>query len=240
MAGLKGYPIVIVSGMAIGIDSVAHNFALKYGLRTIAFPGSGLDPQSIYPPSKRFLANKILETGNCLISEFERDQVGAKWTFPARNRLMAGISHATLIIEAKKHSGTLLTAEYATEFNRDILAVPGSILEELSYGPNMLIQKGATPITSSEDILESLGLQDDKSQPRVVDIGDQWSDLDPACRRIMSHLNVPMTKGQIINNLDLPVSEINVALSRLELKNLIRERSDGLLECVVMLPRIAY
>lgn len=155
--GLRGYPIVIVSGMAIGMDSFAHEAALEAGLTTISFPGSGLDPSVLYPSSSRQLAKRIIAAGGALISRFPSLQLATDWTFPSRNRLMAGISHATLIIEARRGSGTLITAKYAEEFNRDVLAVPGPIDSELSYGPHMLIRRGATPITSSQDILEALG-----------------------------------------------------------------------------------
>ena len=155
--GLAGYPIVIVSGLAVGMDSIAHEAALKAGLKTIAFPGSGLDPTVLYPRSRQGLAERIVQSEGALISRFPRFQKGDDWTFPARNRLMAGISHATLVIEARRGSGTLITAKYAEEFNRDVLAVPGPIDSDLSYGPHMLIRRGATPITSSQDILEALG-----------------------------------------------------------------------------------
>ncbi len=155
--GLKGYDICIVSGLAIGIDSIAHKAALDSGLKTIAFPGSGLDTSVIYPLRHRDLAQEIVDRGGALISEFSPLQKAMKWTFPQRNRLMAGISQAVLIIEAERKSGTLITSKYATEYNRDVGAVPGDIYSPLSEGPHMLIRLGATPITSSKDILELLG-----------------------------------------------------------------------------------
>jgi DNA protecting protein DprA len=156
--GLKGHPVVIVSGLAIGIDSLAHEAALEAGLKTVAFPGSGLLPEVLYPSSRRKLAEKIISSGGALVSPFLPEQVGDYWTFPTRNRLMAAVSHATLVIEGRQGSGTLGTADFATEFSRDVLAVPGEIFSELSYGPHMLIQKGAGMITCSEDILEALGI----------------------------------------------------------------------------------
>jgi len=155
--GLKGYDICIVSGLAIGIDSIAHKAALDNGLKTIAFPGSGLDTSVMYPLRHRDLAQEIVDKGGALISEFSPLQKAMKWTFPQRNRLMAGISQAVLIIEAERKSGTLITSKYATEYNRDVGAVPGDIYSPLSEGPHMLIRLGATPITSSQDILELLG-----------------------------------------------------------------------------------
>lgn len=157
--GLRGYNICIVSGLALGIDTIAHKTALEVGLQTIAFPGSGLHPSVIYPQRHRFIAEEIVEHGGALISEFPLMQQGARWTFPQRNRLMAGISHAVIVIEAELQSGTLITSRCAVDYNRDVGAVPGDIFSSLSEGPHMLIRLGATPITCSEDVLEMLGIQ---------------------------------------------------------------------------------
>jgi DNA processing protein len=155
--GLKGYPIVIVSGLAIGIDTIAHETAIDAGLKTIAFPGSGLDDSVIYPRSNLKLAHDIIEMGGCLLSESEPLFKAEIYSFPKRNRLMAGMSHAVLIIEAQEESGTLITARMALDYNRDVLAVPGSILSPNSKGSNELIRQGATPITNSSELLEALG-----------------------------------------------------------------------------------
>ena len=138
ISGLRNYPIVIVSGLALGIDSIAHETALQVGLKTIAFPGSGLAKEVIYPKSHLRLAERIVKSGNTLLSSFDHNQIGMNWTFPVRNQLMAALSHATLIIEGKKGSGTLLTAKYANDLGRDVLIVPGSIFSDLSYGPHLL------------------------------------------------------------------------------------------------------
>src|SRR3989344_1689451 len=126
-SGLRNYPIVIVSGLAIGIDTLAHQNALKNGLKTIAMPGSGIDRKVLHPSSNRRLADEIIKSGGCLLSEYEPKLPAGAWTFPRRNRLMAGLSKAVLIIEAGERSGTLITARLATEYNRDVLAIPGSI-----------------------------------------------------------------------------------------------------------------
>jgi DNA protecting protein DprA len=159
--GLRDYPIVIVSGLAIGIDSAAHKAALEAKMKTISFPGSGLQRSVIYPASHLYLADRIIESGGTLLSAFEKGQLGAYWTFPSRNRLMAGCSNATLIIEGRSGSGTLLTAEYAIEFNRDVLIVPGSIFSDLSFGPHKLYKQGATPVTTPKEILKMLGFDVD-------------------------------------------------------------------------------
>ena len=224
--GLKGHPITIVSGLAIGIDSISHEAAIETGLNTIAFPGSGLSLEALYPPSRRRLAEKIIQSGGTLLSPFKMDQTGAFWTFPFRNRLMAGISHATLIIEARKGSGTLLTAEYAAEFNRDILAVPGSIFGDLSYGPHMLIKRGATPITSSEDILEALGFPTTKESGQQSLLSLAEVSLSTEEKSIVNMLKIsPRTGSDIIETLQFDSSTFNMYISELELKRIIEERA---------------
>jgi DNA processing protein len=156
LTGLSSYPIVIVSGLALGIDAIAHEAALDTGLITLAVPGSGLNDDVLYPRLNFNLAKRIVEEGGALISEFEPDAKSAPYFFPQRNRIMAGLSHATLVVEAEERSGTLITARLATEYNRDVLAVPGSIFSETSTGSHLLLKLGATPIRTSDDILEAL------------------------------------------------------------------------------------
>lgn len=163
--GLHGYPIVIVSGLAIGIDSIAHEQAMASGLHTISIPGSGLDEASIYPASHFNLAKRIISSGNTLLSPFEPSQHSTLWTFPARNRVMAGMSHATLVIEGRVGSGTLITAKHAVEFNRDVMIVPGSIFSETSYGPHTLHLDGAIPVANPREILVNLGLEKPEEPP---------------------------------------------------------------------------
>ena len=134
ISGLKGYPIAIVSGLAVGIDSFAHETALDAGLFSLAFPGSGISEKSLYPISNLFLAEKIITAGGCVISEFPPEMKAELYTFPMRNRLMAGISKAALIIEAQEKSGTLITARMALDYNKEVLAVPGPINSEYSKG----------------------------------------------------------------------------------------------------------
>jgi DNA protecting protein DprA len=168
IAGLAGYPVVIVSGLAIGIDSIAHESALKAGLKTVAFPGSGLSKTVLYPYSRLHLARRIVEAGGALLSPFKRGQEGAFWTFPTRNKLMAGMCHATLIIEATAQSGTLLTAADTAEFGRDLLVVPGSIFSPSSIGSNALLRDGGTAVNCAEDVLEALGLQSIRNIPSII------------------------------------------------------------------------
>lgn len=216
--GLSGYPVVIVSGLAVGIDTVAHESAIDAGLATMAFPGSGLGAKTIYPRSNAGLALRILESGGCLASELDDDIQGNSWTFPARNRLMAGISKATLLIEGSHASGSRITARLATEYNRDVLAVPGNITNESSEAPNSLIRLGATPITCAEDLLEALGFQA-SGQPPLT--------LFPVCtpdeELVMKKLPSPKSKGELIRELGMPIQRANALLSEMEMKGLIRE-----------------
>lgn len=221
--GLRGYPIVIVSGLALGIDTIAHETALEVGLTTIAFPGSGLDEKIIYPRANRILAEKILKSGGCLLSEFSEHQKTNDWLFPARNRLLAGIARATLVIEATHKSGTRLTARLATEYNREVLAVPGSIFNHHSEGPNELIRMGATPVTSSEHILEALGFQV-TAQPML----DLFSQCTPDQQRVIEILTHPQPRGELTRKLNIPIHKANILLTQMEMKGFICE-SEGMI-----------
>lgn len=169
VSGLAGYPITIVSGLAHGIDAIAHRSALVAGITTIAVPGSGLDANTLYPRTHVALAEKILSAGGCLLSEYPDHLRAAPWMFPQRNRIMVGLSHAVLVIEASHKSGTMITARLATDYNRDVLAVPGSIFSTQSEGPHALLKLGATPITSAHDILECLGFEIKDEEASILD-----------------------------------------------------------------------
>lgn len=217
--GLKGYPFVIVSGLALGIDSIAHESAIRAGLPIIAMPGSGLSDEVLYPRANLLLAQNILRHNGCLISEFEPTFRATEWSFPKRNRLMAGISDAVLVIEAENKSGTRITAKLATDYNRDVLSIPGPITSIYSGGTNALIREGAVPITCVEDILQHFHLE--RALPTSVSLDDL--DLTQTERCIMEQLVIPLPKGDLIKTLNLPVHEINIALSTLEIKGFIKE-----------------
>lgn len=225
VAGLRGYNICIVSGLALGIDSIAHRSAIDAGLVTLAFPGSGLDPSVLYPPSHVRLAERIVYAGGALLSEFEMKQEGLPWTFPRRNRLMAGISHATLVVEAELQSGTLITSKYATDYNRDVSAVPGQIFSSLSDGPNMLIGIGAKIVRSTDDILELLDLKK-KDEVKVIQ-PNLFSNLNENEQIILKFLQIEThTCEQLILKSSLSAREVNEVLSSLEISGIISER-DG-------------
>ena len=218
--GLKGYPIVIVSGLALGIDSIAHETALDVGLITMSFPGSGLDDSVIHPQSNRSLARRIVDSGGCLISELEPKWKATLYSFPQRNRLMAGISKAVLIIEAEEKSGTLITARMALDYNRDVLAVPGSAFSPNSRGTNTLIRQGATPVTTSEEILEALGFAIYK---QVLSDKDKYADCGKDELRIIELLREPMERDELIRISGMEVAACNALLSIMEIKELIKE-----------------
>ena len=150
--------LTIVSGLAPGIDSFVHWATIERGKRTIAVFGTGVDKQSIYPSENMRLAEKILETGGLLISEYPPGTQGTRWTFPQRNRIISGLSLGVLVIEAKQRSGALITADCAFEQDRKVFALPGSIYSLNSKGPHFLIKKGAKLIENSNDILKELNL----------------------------------------------------------------------------------
>jgi DNA processing protein len=222
IAGLKGYPIVIVSGFAMGIDTIAHKKAMQVGLKTLVFPGSGLSNEAMYPKSNIKLMEEIVERGGCLISEFEPNFIATLWSFPMRNRLMAGISKAVLIVEAEERSGTLITARLTTEYNRDLLVVPGSIFSPNSKGVNKLLYQGATPVTSSEDVLEALGFELPKDEERQAKL---FLDLSPEEKKVVEILREPSARDDLIRAMKMPTPSANAILSVMEIKGLIKEET---------------
>lgn len=219
ISGLAGYPIAIVSGLAIGLDTIAHRAALAAGLPTVAVPGSGLNRSVIHPPSNRRLADKIVAAGGALLSELEPLTPAGIHTFPRRNRIMAGLAKAVLIIEAGAKSGTLITARLALDYNRDVYAVPGSIFAPTAFGTNQLIRQGAAPITASEELLLALGFEP-AANPGLAASGD----LSPSEQAVIELLSVePSSRDDLIRQLKLTANEANVLLSLMEIRGLIKE-----------------
>lgn len=223
--GLAGYPILIISGLAIGIDSIAHEAALKAGLLTMALPGSGLNNDVIYPKSKFPLARRILEKGGCLLSEYPPDLIASPWTFPERNRIMAALADAVLIIEAERKSGTLITARIALDYNKDVLAVPGPITSSLTEGPHFLIKQGATPIASSRDIVEAVGLiwyeKEEEAKSQIESSKTLFAGCAPIEKELLALL--PSTRNDLVRNRGKPPQDTYSLLTLLEIKGLIKE-----------------
>lgn len=218
IAGLAGFSVGIVSGLAIGIDTVAHESALKANLYTIAVPGSGLDRTVLYPRQNEWLAHQILDSGGALISEYESTLRAAPWTFPQRNRIMVGMSSAVLIIEAEEKSGTLITARLALDYNRDVLAVPGSIYSANSWGPHNLIKDGATPITNQEDLRNALGFTTETK--KEID----YSSCTPEEKVLLDLLKNPLERSVLQTKSNFSISTFSITISLLELKGFIEER----------------
>ena len=215
--GLRDYPIGIVSGLALGMDSLAHEAALRNNLYTLAIPGGGLNDDVIYPAKHRSLARKILNAEGGLLSEFDNDFKATIWSFPQRNRLVAGISHATLLIEAGEKSGTLITARLATDYNRDLLVVPGSIFSMNTVGTHQFLKLGATPVTEASDILQVLGIDSKKTSKTKNN-----ANLSPQESLVMDNLDEPKDKDSLIRLCDLNAVEASTLLMTMELKGLIK------------------
>ena len=220
IAGLKGYPIGIVSGLALGIDSLAHQAALEAELYTLAIPGGGLDDSVIYPANHKPLARKILESGGGLLSEYEPTFKATSWSFPKRNRLVCGIAPATLVVEAAPQSGSLITARLTVDYNRELLVVPGSIFSENSKGTHQFLKLGATPITEAGDIIEVLGLGD--LVPAETRLPVQMS-LNETETKVITLLSEPQERDTLIRQLNLPTHEAAALLMEMEMKGLITE-----------------
>lgn len=221
ISGLRSYPVAIISGLALGIDALAHKSALDAGLYTLAVPGSGIDNSVIYPRTNRGLAQNILESGGGLMSEYEPTFRATKWSFPRRNRLMVGLSDAVLLIEASEKSGTLITARLTAEYNRDLLAVPGNIFSDNSKGVHQFLKLGATPVTTPQDIIEALHLTRDESEiPHAKQDHGTQEEL-----QILEFLTEPRDQDAVIRSIPLPQEQILVLLMRMELDGKIQEHN---------------
>jgi len=232
ITGLSKYPITIVSGLAYGIDSIVHRFAIENKMLTIAIPGSGLNDNVIYPAKHFNLSEQIIESAGCLISEFDNDQPAMIWTFPQRNRIMAGISDLVLIIEACEKSGTMITARLALDYNIEVACVPGSIFNDSSRGTNKLLRQGAHLVCSAEDILNLLGFEisenknlfkENINKQRCKIIKEKLSSRE---FKVFSLLKNPLSKDELIEKSKLEISQVNIILSTLEIKGLIHTIED--------------
>jgi DNA processing protein len=219
ITGLAGYPISIVSGLALGVDTCAHKAALSAGLHTLAFPGSGLDDSILYPRSNRPFAKEILAKGGGLLSEYEPKTPSHVRYFPERNRLMVGISDAVLVIEAGEKSGTLITARLTSEYNRDLLCIPHRIGDPHSFGSHLFIRLGAALICDPLHILEALHIPPREGASR----GSAPTNLEDVELEIWSMLEEPKTRDEILRESSANAGEALTALVALELRGLVKE-----------------
>src|SRR5512143_2366433 len=216
-AYLASNGITVISGLARGVDAIAHQVALKSGGRTIGVLGSGVD--KIYPPEHRQLADRMMEQG-AIVSDYAPGTPPDASNFPPRNRIISALSLAVVVVEAGETSGALITAEFAAEQGREIFVVPGSILAPQSKGTNKLIQNGALPLLSVDDLMQALD---------ITRVGEQ-----KAARKIMPAdaieaklltvlTNEPMQIDEIRNQTELPIEKVSATLALMELKGMVRQ-----------------
>jgi DNA processing protein len=213
--------LVVVSGLARGVDGEAHRGALESGGVTVAVLGCGIDRD--YPAVHAQLARRIGETG-LVVSEYEPGIEPAPWRFPARNRIIAGLAAVTVIVEAREKSGALITADFALEDGREVFAVPGEITGALARGTNRLLRQGATPLTSAEDVLELFGLAPPATaQPQL------GANAEAVAGRLADRA---ATADELVRGTGLGPATVAAALVELELAGVATE-SDGCYRVVV-------
>jgi len=220
MAGdLAAVGVTLVSGMARGIDTAAHKGALAGGGRTIAVLGCG--PDVVYPRENRLLMERIAASG-AVISEFPPGSPPEAWHFPIRNRIISGISRGTVVVEAAEKSGALITADFALEQGRDVMAVPGNIVNPLSRGPHRLIKQGARLVEGAGDILDEMGL--DKLFP-VPETGGQGAvKMSEDEKSLYGLLSLePVSMDELIEKSGMSPQKVMAALMYLELKGMVRQ-----------------
>jgi len=209
--------VTVVSGLARGVDAIAHQSALQAGGRTIAVLGNGVD--ITYPPEHAKLANEIISQG-ALVSDYPIGTPPDGVNFPPRNRIISGLSLATVVVEAGERSGALITAEFAVEQGREVFAVPGSILTPQSEGTNKLIEQGARPLLKMKEIIEVLKLEQipEKQTTRRI------NPINPSEKRLLDFLShEPVHVDELSNLAGLPISEVSATLTMMELKGLVSQ-----------------
>jgi DNA processing protein len=208
--------LVVVSGLARGVDGEAHRGALEAGGATVGVLGCGIDRD--YPAAHRELARRISQSG-LVVSEYAPGVEPAPWRFPARNRIIAGLCAATVVVEAREASGALITADLALEEGREVFACPGEITSALSAGSNALLRLGATPLTSARDVLESFGIDEVASPPAQV---------RETAQRVLERLgDAAASADELARTTGLEAATLAVALSELELAG-VAVQADGI------------
>jgi DNA processing protein len=217
--GLAQHGVTVVSGLARGIDTTAHHAAVRAGGRTIAVLGNGLD--QVYPAENSALAGRIASSGQgALVSEFAPGIPPDAVNFPRRNRIISGLSRLTVIVEAGDRSGALITADFALEQGRDVLAVPGSVLSPASAGANSLLKQGAVPVTSASDILEVLGTP----AAEIESLAHTMPELGPSESTVWQALDQqPRHVDELVRRLPMPIDALSATLAMLEVKGFARQ-----------------
>lgn len=219
--------VIVISGLAIGIDAAAHRGALVSGGVTVAVMGTGVDV--VYPAAHARLADDIIAAGGALVSQFPNGTAPRRHNFPARNWTMAALSDAVVVVEAAVGSGALITADAALELHKEVMAVPGSVFSPLSVGAHSLLRDGAGLVQNARDVLAALGatqevLDDPLSPPEGLG-------FHPQAGRdgILVYLSdvLPLSAAEIARKLQLPVAEVLARLTALELDGAVRRHQDG-------------
>ncbi len=213
--------VVIISGLALGVDALAHKATLEAGGTTLAVLGNGLP--DIYPATNRHLAKQIVEADGAILSEYELHEEAKSWTFLERNRIVAGLSDAVIITEAAARSGTLNTAMHAMEQGKDVFVVPGNITSPMSIGCNQLIKQGAAPLTNSDEVLEAIA-------PELLEAPAHHhiATRDPVQAAIIKHLEQGVRDGDEIQHvIGCSATDLSTALTMLEIAGIIRPLGAG-------------
>lgn len=214
----------IVSGLALGVDAISHMTALENNGKTIAILGCGVD--CCNPRENQSIYDSILVERNCIVSEFPLGMKPTQWTFPARNRIIAGLSQAILVTEGAEDSGSLITGEFALKFGRKAFAVPGPITSAMSKGPYKLIQKGAKLVTSGEDILKELKIQNSKVKNTIKN-SKVMNATDEELRILKLLENEQLHFDEIVRRTKFKSSKLSSILSMMEIKGFIKSLNGG-------------
>ena len=219
VAGLAHPDVCIVSGLALGVDQIAHTAALENNTPTVAVLGSPADDESIYPASNKTLANKILKAGGVLVSEYPVGTPTYPHNFLQRNRIIAGVSLGTLVVEAPAKSGALSTAQHSLDANRTVYAVPGNITSVLSKGTNDLIKQGAFCATHPQDILDDLGIQKNNIKENNAILSKE----EGRVFEVLQNATTPLHIDELIEQSAVDTNAISQVIISLVLKDYIKE-----------------
>lgn len=226
-ADLAGAGVVVISGLALGIDAAAHRGALSGGGSTVAVMGTGVD--LVYPAAHSALAEQIVAAGGALVSQFADGTLPRRHNFPARNWTMAALSDLVVVVEAAAGSGALITADAALDMNKEVMAVPGSIFSPLSIGTHALLRDGAGLVQNARDVMAALGVAKEVLDDPLRPPGRVGFELGHSRDGIVMHLSEAMAVSatDLARKLQLPIAEVVGRLTSLELEGAVRRHEAG-------------